>query len=114
MAVTTIERIDTDRIARAAGKRPQRVRERVSVAPPLHLVGRLRPNLRAVHIDGVPGDIVVAQGRPRDRDARAVRRRDLDRADSIGSSPARLGRTCSQADLTSNRERGDDRHKSGG
>ena len=93
VVVAAVVCVDTDRVARATGKLPQRVRERVSVAPALHLIGGLRPDQGAVQINAATDDVVITRGRPCDRDARTVGGRDLDRADSIGSSPTPSGKT---------------------
>ena len=45
------------------------------------------PTWEPYGVDAVTSDVPVTRGRPRDRDARAIGRGDLDRADSIGSAP---------------------------
>ena len=72
------------------------------VPPALHLIRRLRANLGAVEIDPVADDVAVTRGRPRDRDARAVRRRHLDRAHSLVEPHAR---TCGKTRLTPQHKR---------
>ena len=62
MAVATIERVDTDRVALAAGQPPDREQERVPITQALDLIRRLRPNLGAVDIDAVPDDVPFGEG----------------------------------------------------
>ena len=113
MVVATIERIHADRVARPARQAARSCTEG-RLGPSTASPGRASadPTCAPFTIDPVTDDIVVARGRPRDRDARAIRRNELDRVDSIWSAVIPLARASGKTGLSSDHKREKDRDES--